>query len=422
MQASAGTRGGTVRRWMGLGLAVATVATVATAAAAGAPGAASQRQAASSTPVVGPAGDDFFIPPSPLPPGQPGDVIWYRRAKATNPMGTAGLAAVDSWQVLYRSTDALGRPNAISGMILVPKGLDPAKLPIVGFAPGTQGLGDDCAPSRQVLAGLQYESLAIDRLLLRGWAVAMTDYEKLGTPGTHTYMVGRSQGPALLDVVRAARRLPADRLSSTSPVALYGYSQGGSASSWAAELQQKYAPELPVRGIFSGGTPADLTEVTKALDGGVGFGFLVAASIGMDAAYPELKLDSFLNQTGRKKLAEARSLCVAGLLTKYAGNKIKDFTTSNPLTTSPRWKARIDEQKPGRAAPAAPVMLAHGKQDELIPLSQAERLRRDWCAAGARVTWKTYTGGHLTVLAAAQGDALDFLADRLAGKAATSSC
>ncbi|MDQ1290051.1 MAG: hypothetical protein QG622_3617 [Actinomycetota bacterium] len=409
---------------MGLGLSVAAAVAAVVVVVVGAParGVAPLGEPAPSTPVVGPAGDAFFTPPSPLPTGRPGDVIWYRRAKAANVLGAAGLAATDSWQVLYRSTDALGRPDAVSGLVMVPRGRNPATLPVVGFAPGTQGLGDDCAPSRQILAGLEYESLAIDRILLRGWAVAVTDYEGLGTPGTHTYMVGRPQGSALLDVVRAARRLPADGLSGTSPVALYGYSQGGSASAWAAQLLPEYARELPVRGVFSGGTPADLTAVTKALDGGLGFGFLAAASLGMDAAYPELKLDSFLNQTGRKALAEAKSLCVGTLMTKYAGKHIKDLTTSDPLTTNPTWKARIDEQKLGRIAPTVPVLLTHGKQDEFIPLGQAEQLRKGWCAAGARITWKTYPGDHISALVSTQTDALDFVADRLAGKAATSSC
>jgi hypothetical protein len=68
-------------------------------------------------------------------------------------------------------------------------------------------------------------------------------------------MIGRSQGSALLDAVRAARGLPAAGLSTNSPVGLYGYSQGGGASGWAAQIQPDYAPELSRSGVVAGGTP-----------------------------------------------------------------------------------------------------------------------------------------------------------------------
>ena len=57
-----------------------------------------------------PDGGGFYEPPSPLPQGKPGDVIWYRPAKATTPLGAQSLASVDAWQVLYLSTDVRGRP------------------------------------------------------------------------------------------------------------------------------------------------------------------------------------------------------------------------------------------------------------------------------------------------------------------------
>jgi hypothetical protein len=37
--------------------------------------------------------------------------------------------------------------------------------------------------------------------------VVQTDYEGLGTPGTHPYLNGPSEGRRVLDMVRAARRL-----------------------------------------------------------------------------------------------------------------------------------------------------------------------------------------------------------------------
>jgi hypothetical protein len=413
-----------------VGMAVAIGLTVGTAAEAGASTPARRAGAAPSSgtlsaqaaaPVVGPSGDAFYVPPSPLTAGAPGDVIWYRKAEATSPLGDLNLNDVDAWQVLYRSTDAAGRPDAVSGMVLLPKGRLPGTLPVVGFGPGTHGLGDDCAPSKWIRDGIEYESLAIGGILDRGWAVALTDYQGLGTPGTHPYMIGRSQGAALLDVVRAARRLPAAQLSAAAPVALYGYSQGGGASGWAAEMQPSYAPELPLRGVVAGGVPADLAVVAKNLDGGVGFAFLAMSSVGLDATYPELKLNAYLNPAGIAAMAEANQICLFQALPQYAFDKIADYTTSNPLDT-PAWKARVDQQRLGRQAPKVPVFLAHGLQDEFIPYQQAAQLRRDWCSAGVKVTWQDFIGEHMSTMAAMQNDAMDFLADRFAGKPVRSSC
>src|SRR5699024_268392 len=108
----------------------------------------------------------------------------------------------------------------------------------------------------------------IANLLSKGFAVMVTDYEGLGMPGGHTYVVGQSEGRALLDGVRAAQKLPGSGLSTSSPVGLMGYSQGGGAAGWAAELAGTYAPELKLRGTVAGGVPADLLAVAEFAEGG----------------------------------------------------------------------------------------------------------------------------------------------------------
>ena len=42
--------------------------------------------------------------------------------------------------------------------------------------------------------GVETESAQVMLAIARGWAVALTDYEGLGTPGQHTYVVGPSLG------------------------------------------------------------------------------------------------------------------------------------------------------------------------------------------------------------------------------------
>src|SRR5256885_2153132 len=130
------------------------------------------------------------------------------------------------------------------------------------------------------------EQFAVSNLLSQGWAVAVTDYPGLGTPGDEAYSVGIAEGYAVLDVLRAATRLPAAGLSASAPMAVEGYSQGGGAAGWAAQLQPGYAPGLHVAGIAAGGIPANLQAVSANIDGSAFFAFLGGAAIGFNAAYP----------------------------------------------------------------------------------------------------------------------------------------
>jgi hypothetical protein len=165
-------------------------------------------------------------------------------------------APVKAWHLGYRSTSATGEPNAVSGTLLVPPTPWPrgGPRPLITYAVGTHGLGDQCAPSNLLAHGVENESALLAQALTRGWAVVVTDYEGLGTPGPHTYAVGQSEGRAVLDAARAAARVPGAGLSPAGPVGVFGYSQGGQAAAWAAELQATYAPSLNVVGVAAGGS------------------------------------------------------------------------------------------------------------------------------------------------------------------------
>src|SRR5690606_3604707 len=232
-----------------------------------------------------------------------------------DPIAKTPVAGVTARQVLYRSTDALGQPMAVGGTVLVPDApwTGGGSRPLVSYAAGTRGVGDDCAPSYALSQGADYEGLFIRALLDRGWAVAVSDCQGVGTPGTHTYMVGPAQGHAVLDMARAALRLPDTDLSPSTPVGLMGYSQGGGAAGWAAELAGSYAPELDVRGAAVGGVPGDLTATAEFLDGSPFVAFALMAALGLDAAYPELDLESYLNDRGRALIERSQDLCLVSV-------------------------------------------------------------------------------------------------------------
>ncbi|MQY05823.1 lipase family protein [Actinomadura macrotermitis] len=385
-------------------------------------GAAPAVPASADTPPA-PADDPFYQPPAPLPGGKAGDIIRSRPAKY--PMSSA----VTSTQVLYRSQNATGNDIAVSGTVLVPTKAWTGKgpRPLVSYAVGTRGLGDSCAPSYSLSKGLDYEQIPINDLLNKGWAVAVTDMEGLGTPGGHTYIVGQSSGRAVLDMARAAQRLPGSGLDAATPVGVLGYSQGGSSAAWAAELAASYAPDLALKGVSAGGVPADPLAMRKFLEGGPFTGLMFMAALGFDSAYPELKLDSYLNDTGKKLKAKYQNVCIASfdlgpVLADTAFRRISDFTTRSPLD-DPAWLARFAANKLGSVRPGVPVFQSHAFADELVGYDQGNALHNDWCKLGTNLTWKTYGAAeHLLGFLRAWPDATNFLNDRFQDKPATSNC
>jgi hypothetical protein len=414
------------------GVAAVSVALLlgATGLAGGPPAGAAP--AVPASPAAAPGDDPFYTPPSPLT-GNPGDVIRNRASTFTlDPITRSPAPGITAKQVLYRSTSATGAANAVSGTVLVPTApwTGRGSRPVVAYAPGTRGVGDVCAPSYVMTRGTDYEGFFVAGLLSRGWAVAVTDYEGLGTPGEHTYVVGRAEGHAVLDIARAAQRLPGTGLSASSPVGLMGYSQGGGATGWAAQLEPSYAPELDVRGVVAGGVPGDLTAVADFVDGGPFVIFELLAGIGLDAAYPELDLGSYLNERGQALMEDKDSACLVNvdelddLLLTLVGtlfSGIEDYTTSNPLDT-PAWQARLAENKLGAVKPQAPVYMYHGIVDEIVPLQQAAQLRRTWCTRGANVTWSLRPGEHALTLVEGYTSAANWLDARFDGHRAWSNC
>lgn len=360
--------------------------------------------------------DAFSTPPDPLPAGAPGDVI---RAEPLIPraLGFRLASAARAWRILYRSTNATGRPMAVTGTVLLPRGTPRA---LVGLAPGSQGMADVCAPSRQLRVGTLYEGASLGLLLERGWAVAMPDYEGLGTPGPHTYMVGRSAGPATLDAVRAALRLPAAGLTAALPRALTGYSQGANAVAWAAQLQPSYAPELTLRGVAAGGLPSDLAAIQRQVDGGPYAGVMVLGGLGLEAAYG-VPIDAYHTPRGTREYRQAARLCLAEALLRHAFRKVANLTTSDPLD-DPAVRVRLQENRLGGIAPPMPVLLQHGRFDDVVPLSQARAVHLAWCAQGAASTWRTVAGDHLGSFAITLRRGITWLSARLAGLPDSGDC
>lgn len=383
-------------------------------------------------------GADFYTPPTPLPSGAPGDVIRTEPSVDAIIPGTGAVVDARVTRVMYRSENVADEPVAVTGTLLVPNlpwaGQGPR--PLVAFAPGTQGLGDQCAPSKLMTYGQEYENLQVGPLLVAGYSVAMTDYVGLGTPGTHTYLNRVDGGRALLNMARAARSMNSEDVTPASPLALWGYSQGGQAAGAAAELASTYAPELEFAGAFAGSPAPDLTDLADYGDRSIlsgGIGWVVS---GLIAAYPEhdTALLSIFNDAGREILARSQNYCVFdavrmspfGTTTDYTrdGRSISEYMNTEPLSSL------VAAQRLGTLKPTMPVFVGQNLGDDIVAARGTERLEREWCEMGVHVQSANLavpqilpkTGlGHVIGFVTAV-PALQWLKDRFDGAVAPSNC
>lgn len=259
--------------------------------------------------------------------------------------------------------------------------------------PGTIGASDACAPSKLVAYGLECEQSAIIGLLQRGFIVAMTDYQGLGTPGAHTYMNREAQGAAVLDMGRAVPNLGIAEVNADTRYVLWGYSQGGGASAAAAEMQAGYAPDVNVVAGYAGGIPVDTMLTAQALEGTPMIGFLGYAIHGMQETDPDLYRDvlGLLNERGKQWVAQEGNSCAFETFTNLPIQNSSIYTLSgNRLShdlQDPRFQDYFARQRLGMVAPSMPMFVAQATNDDIIPIEPARQMVTNWRGLGARVDY-----------------------------------
>lgn len=408
--------------------ALAAGLTVALAGSAGAdphdiPGTAG---AESYTGTPEPARPAFYEPPASIP-STPGTII--REEPATSVLDPLDLSSTlyTAKRVMYSSKDREGNDIAVTGIVITPKSawVGVGKRPVISYAAGTQGLADRCAPTRFLSDSFEYETLFFSGLLARGYSVALTDYQGLGTPGTHTYMNRQVQGQVVLDMARAAQRLPGSGVTADSPVGVAGYSQGGGAAASAAELHPTYAPELDVKGVVAGAVPADLGKVGANLDGGMYAAFLYYAAIGLAQGYHQ-DMTPYLNEQGQELLPKVENSCVTDLF-QFSFTKSSDYTADGrPLSATmdeEPFRSILADNRIGRRTPTAPVLLTHSALDDTIPYSVGKQLAKDWCGKGVNLRWSPNLGtAHVGGMIPHSAEALPWFEARFAGIKQPGNC
>jgi hypothetical protein len=214
---------------------------------------------------------------------------------------TLGLPLkVQAWRLQYASTDTAGAPETDVATVLSPNVASAtAPRPLLSYQVAEDALSTQWAPSTELQRGDEAETPLILAALEQGWAVVVPDYEGPQSQWTAGVQAGRG----VLDAIRAAESFaPLGLTGSSTPVGLWGYSGGGQASAWAAELQPSYAPELHLAGVAEGGVPVNVGDVARKINGGPFSGMYFGAGIGLSRAYPQLiNLSMIFIPRGRRK-------------------------------------------------------------------------------------------------------------------------
>ncbi|GEM31769.1 lipase [Nocardia neocaledoniensis NBRC 108232] len=377
-----------------------------------------------AAPLTTPQHDPFYTPPSGWETEVPGTILNSRPVEVAS-LGPQAQDA-DAWQLLYRTTDTDGRPMATVTTVLRPRTGQVKGL--ISYQPATDASAPQCAPSYVLRQGApdKYDAsldfMQIDQMLTSGHAISVPDWE--GPKGA--MFTPRQPGYAALDGVRAAEAFAPLGLSGTdTPVAAMGYSGGSYGTSWVAQTQPTYAPELRLVGVAMGGWTAPIAPYLATLDGGPFSGFLPSLLPGMMRADPLLAaaFDKYLTPAGRALMAAGDSKCVTPNVAQHAFVRMDDHLTipfSRLLEEVQGSLAALDFS-PGASTP--PMYLYNAVHDEIVTIAAPDKAVAQWCAAGAPITYtRDQLSEHVSLQMAATTAVLRWIDERLAGQAAPDGC
>jgi hypothetical protein len=356
--------------------------------------------------------------------GSPGKLLRQEPLPAALALPAAGRSS----RILYSGTSGVGqaKPIIVSGTLYLPKGRAPkGGWPIVAWAHGTTGVADVCAPSWQGWS--PRDTAYLGAWLKQGFAVVATDYEGLGTPGMHPYLLWRSEGQSVLDSVRAALAAEPSRLSNR--VLVVGQSQGSGAALGATTLAPSYAPDIHLLGTVATGLvvtidgdgpekPSEYTDPTK-MDGA----FAMLRVGGIDRAlHPELDAADFVTPKGRKMLTAARTSCLHDMFKLEAAENItgsasfsRDIT---PIDSDMDRNFRLPADKL-----TVPVFAGTGLADGMAGTEGQYNAVKAMCKAGTSVQWHVYPGlSHGGTVNGSLVDSIPFAQALLAGKPVADNC
>lgn len=373
-----------------------------------------------------PCDDRFCRPPEGFESSAPGTVLRSREVRLAF-LGVVPQAVV-AYQLLYRTTDLNGAPQAALTTVIRPARvkLGP-EAPVVSYQCAIDAVASTGFPSyvlrhhaklAKVFGGPPaWEYVPMARALSRGWRVLVPDHG--GSRGR--WIAPREPGYCVLDGVRAAQNFQPAEIARTAPVALWGYSGGGLATGWAAELWASYAPELDIVGAVLGAPVGDPGAIFRDLDGSLYAGLPNMAVASLMREYPDLRrlVEAHTNPSGQSLLTRLEGMSMVAALARGCLRRSGRFLDRplEEILAMPEITRLFDALRLGRSAPMMPVLILQATHDQFINVRHIDALVESYRAQGARVSYLRDQGSeHALLYPLSIPPGLQWISDRFAAK------
>jgi dienelactone hydrolase len=299
------------------------------------------------------------------------DIAAAVRAPGSRVATLVPVYEVVNHRLTYRTTDGKGREIVASALVSVPVKARGASSPVLAYQHGTI-VRDTEAPSNHAVADEPAVALAS-----LGYIVLAADYVGYGaTRGTpHPYLLAAPSAAAVVDLLTAGKTWRArNRIADNGQLFLLGYSEGGYVTvATHRALQTAGHPHLAnLVAVAAGGGPyhvgATLDELLRRVcEANPVLGALVSPGL--------------LRHLGGSVRREVRDALLDALLDDdtdvvFDPTFIDDYLADDSAATERR--SNVHDW-----APAAPLRLFHGRDDQTVPYVSATRTLAAMRARGA---------------------------------------
>jgi pimeloyl-ACP methyl ester carboxylesterase len=303
-------------------------------------------------------------------------------------------AGVRGWRILYATTVDDSTPATAVATVFAPTDPPSGPRPVIAWEHGTTGLLQKCMPSL-----IPWPSKGIpwrDRIVMAGWVVVATDYSFAEKGGPHPYLIGEGEARATLDSVRAARQMR--ELTLGKRMVVWGHSQGGHAALWTGIIAPRYAPDLEIRGVVAIAPCANIKNIL-AMNVEMDKLFGPYQALSYSRFYPDITFEQAVRPAALDAARQIVNLCDF-IPEEFQRIKALAATFDGPVlatNSNKALQARL-EQNTADGPIWAPVVIAQGLSDIVVPSSATDEYVEDRCAAGQPLEYWTFAErDHLTI-------------------------
>lgn len=305
-----------------------------------------------------------------------------------------------------------GHAQEQTGLVHVPRGPAPASgFPVVAYGHMTTGGGPRSAPSTADAAHPEWRRMSqgdalCDALLARGIAVLRPDYEGIGGPGIHPYLIGRSLAESTVAMVRS-RASFGEALGDAWLAA--GHSEGAVGALWASTGSEPdersrlvgtaaFAPvtrmDLSIRWALRMPLAVPGTGVVSAL-----IGLMLRGAATVDDRLAELVAGPGLGARARALWPELGERCLTELAARSSWGGLAPGALLGGAGREVRERLFASFRENEVAALRgfrAPVRIDAAAFDEVAPAALTRALLRGYAGEGVALTarwWPTHHSG-----------------------------